>query len=439
MYCQNCGKPNSDDSIFCEFCGSRLEKDTSPSPVGEQPIIPTGNGNPVPSPAPAMQQPPQQPIQQPQPKKPISKLTIVLAIEIVALLAIVYGAFSVGKKGTGAEQTAMNYFINIANSDWEKAYQKLDVDASTFINSQMFAEANQENALGMINTYEIDAAPGSQLDLLQASSLGQSITIGYRVKGETENSYFTVNLNKQPDKKYFLFDHWKVGTSNLICKDYSIYVPAGASVTVDGISLDQTYLAPGIAETYEMAQDVYVIPQIFYGTHTITVSMEDREDTTSTVRLSYEYGDNQSFYVEPAPYQADVLSQLTQLAGADMQQIYNAAMAGKAFKTLEGLFTTDETYLNDIRSSYEYLLSSLNEGSSVPTKVTFSNITGVTYPYDTAVDVSFEYEVEYTYEDWWTNERKTDRSQNTATWRFYFIKENGNWVLANLGCDSVYY
>lgn len=431
MYCQNCGKPNNDDSVFCEFCGTKLEKETPSFPENDQPVTPENNISHIPYPMPS---------EPPQPRKPISKLTVILVIEIIALLAVAYGTYSVGKKGAGAEQTAMNYFINVANGDWEKAYQKLDVEASAFINPQMFAEANKANMLGSINTYEIDSAPGSQLDLLQESSLGKSITIGYRVKGDTENSYFTVNLNKQADKKYFLFDHWKVSTSNLICKDYAIYAPAGASVTVDGILLDQAYLAPATEDaSYGTAQDLYVIPQLFFGTHTVAVSMEDREDSVSTVKVAFEYGDNQSFYIEPTPYRADVLSQLTQTAGANMQQIYNAAMAGKNFQTLAELFTTDEAYLNDIRTSYEYLLSGLNEGSSVPTKITFSDISGTTYPYDTAVDVSFAYEVEYTYEDWWSEERKSDRYQGTGTWRFYFVKENGTWVLANLGCDTIYY
>ena len=27
MFCQNCGAKNDDDAIFCESCGTRLERD----------------------------------------------------------------------------------------------------------------------------------------------------------------------------------------------------------------------------------------------------------------------------------------------------------------------------------------------------------------------------------------------------------------------------
>lgn len=430
MFCQNCGAPNSDDAVFCESCGAKLEKE-------DKPFLPNGqnggnaiNGNNASYPAQAIRT---------VMHKPISKLTVVLIAEVIALVAVVYAIFSIGEKGFGAEQEATNYFINIANGDWEKAYKKLDIEESEFINSQMFAEANKENYLGSVNNYEV-RTNSQNSPLEQGSSLGTVVTIDYRVKGNTENSSYAVTVNKQADKRYLFFDNWKVGASNLICQDYSIYVPQGASVAVDGILLDDKYAAADNVENGDYYEDVnlshYVIPQIFYGIHSITVSMEDRKDIADTIQIGY---DNTQYYVENMQFKDEVLTELIQMAGEDMQQIYNAALAGKNLKTIENLFSQKEEYMESIKESYDILLSGMNEGSSVPAKISFSDITGNVYNNGTSVEVSFAYEVEYTYEDWWSGERKKDRYQGTDEWSFYFVKEDGNWVLANLGCENLYY
>ena len=180
--------------------------------------------------------------------------------------------------------------------------------------------------------------------------------------------------------------------------------------------------------------DVYQIPQIFYGTHEIKITMEDMEDVIETFQI--DYGSSQ-YYKESMKVKEEVLDALAQKAGENMQKIYSAAMAGKGFKTVENLFTSSEEARKGIKESYENLLSGLNEGSSQPTKANFQNITGDVY--GSEVEMSFDYDLDYRYEDWWDEEWEVGNYKGEDQWVFQFVKEDGNWVQTNLGCEPLYY
>ena len=438
MFCQNCGTKNQDDALFCEACGTKLIKEPGKGAAmgpgkepGKGPAMGPGK---EPGKGPAMGSGKAPGKGQRASGKKVPVLLIVWIAEAVALLAVLAGAFFIGKSGTGPEKTALNYFINVANGDWEKAYEKLDVEESSFINGKMFAMANQYNDLGAINQCEVMRRPQDLFLQETESALGKTVTVVFRTRGDTQDRYFDVNVSRMPRKKYLLFDDWKVGTSNLISRNYTISVPVGADAAVDGLALGEEYLMSQEPDAYGNVN--YVIPEIFSGIHTITVSMEDREDITETVQISY---DNDAYYADRMKYRKEMLTELIGIAGADMRNIYQAAVEGRTLKTLEGLFTTDAENFEEITYAYEALLSDLNEGNTAPVSISFSNLAGSSRPDETVVALSFDYRVDYTYEDWWSGQQERDSYEGSDTWYFYFVKENGAWVLQNLGCEELYY
>lgn len=447
--CPNCGTVNMDDAQFCENCGTGLQAAGPNYAPGTNPAqnnngligqaVPNQNYN-ANNGYGMMSQPAQ--------RKPIPKWVPILVAEIAALALCIYGLTGVWKKGGSPERAAENYFVHIANGDWEKAYGQLDVEDSEFINAELFEKAQAQECLGIVSNYQLssqnnkaineltselsglveDLGLGEYLNQEEGSSLEQFVKIDYRIKGDTENNTYLAVLNKTPAG-------WKIGASGLIYKDYCVYVPKGAGVELDGISLKDNYKLPeGEYEDGGEFMDVYQIPQIFYGTHEIKITMEDMEDVIETFQI--DYGSSQ-YYKESMKVKEEVLDALAQKAGENMQKIYSAAMAGKGFKTVENLFTSSEEARKGIKESYENLLSGLNEGSSQPTKANFQNITGDVY--GSEVEMSFDYDLDYRYEDWWDEEWEVGNYKGEDQWVFQFVKEDGNWVQTNLGCEPLYY
>lgn len=417
MYCQNCGTKNSDDAVFCESCGTKLERNDIP--VEQTPVQMLENG-----PADVTQAAPAA-------HKPVPKWLVILIVEAVALIAVFYAAFALAKRGFSEERMAANFFVEMANGDWEKAYEKLDVEESEFINAKMFALANKNNSFGSINAYSVEKQGGAFGDLIANTGLGMAVDIKYRTKGSNSDSTYEVILNKQGRKKLLLFDDWKVSTDQLICNNYQIQVPDGANVVFDGITLSDSYRSSDAGDygTY------YTIPQIFRGSHTLTVSKENFEDVTRNITVSSSYDE---YSVSNMTMKKEVLEELIQLAGKNMQTIYTSAIEGKKFDTIADLFAKDAK--EDVEDSYSNLLSNLSgNGSSVPYKLKFHNIQGSAYTNGTSVSISAEYHMEYSYEDWWDGSLQTDSMDSNEQFTFDFVEEDGKWVQTNLGCYTLYY
>ncbi len=448
MYCQECGTYHDDDAIFCGECGVRLDKGEPVQSNVEpaEPIIdflkPTVEltEEPIQPAEPTVQSTVKKAATKPKASLHLSKTSMVLIVEALVLVLVICGMAFLAKKCFTPEQEAVNYFVNIANGEWEKAYEKLDVVESEFINANTFAAANKYNSLGVINAYQVREIQDEEMTelLYQQTALGRDVYIDYRLKGSTYDSTYMVSLNKQPEKQYLFFDSWKVGTSNLICENFYVYVPTGAVVTIDGTVLSDAYavMTDGTGTYAEEQITEYIMPQIFMGAHEITVTMEGKQTVTETIHIAssyYEYYLTQMYWTEEA------MQELIQTAEASMQQIYAAAMDGQPLESISSLFTTHEFYLEEIQYDYKYLQESLRDTAYVPVKISFSDMQGSMYDTETTVTIDFTYEVEYYYENWWTSAMEQDIYVGSEQWYFNFVKENGKWVLTNLGCETLYY
>ena len=488
IICPNCGAANAADAQFCENCGTDLGNAAS---QGQQalggsygnpnaaPDMGYGNPNAAPGmgygnpnaapgmdygnpnaasgmgygqgiPAPDAYSSAQGPLAE---KKPISKWIPILIAETALLALCIYGATVVVKNSKSPERAAETFFVHMANGEWEECYDGLDTEESEFINAKMFARANaQGSPLGIVTNYQLSAPYDGQglgelsqgiYDLAGSlgleeyleqgdgsSSLETAFKVDYRAKGDAGNSTYLIMLNQAPEG-------WKVETSNFIRRDYRIYVPKGFQVSVDGIALGENYLIPEGEEGYDgdSYRDSYSIPQIFYGAHEIKITMEDMEDVSETIEIGY--GDSQ-YSLEQVRLKEEVRDMLIDKAGENMQKIYEAAMAGKNFSSIENLISSDKELRQEAKEDYEELLADMNEGDSLPTRVIFQNIEGESDASDSIVSLAFSYEMEYKYENW-DGGFTESQYDGTDNWVFGFRKENGAWVQTGLGCRTLYW
>lgn len=423
MYCQNCGTKNADDALFCENCGEKLEEQ-------ELQVI---------------QNIPTIYYDQVSVKKPFSKLLIIITLELFSIILLIYGIVTFGKNFFSAGQEAEGYFVCMANGDFKKAYKKLDLMESEFITVEQFQRANAGHSLGIVGNYQLQKNNMDSM-IKQKNPLSEEVTIQYQAEGSSLEYYVT--LNRQPGKRYYLFDDWKVDASSQICKEYMVYVPKGAKVILDEIPLSEKYLvdsnhfAKEFLDDYgqslpNSAFDVYQIPEIFYGVHNITVSMEDMEDVVQKVQITET---DKEYQLNTMRMKQEVVEKLIQVAGKNMGTIYHAAICSQDFRDITSIFTSDKGLLPDIEECYQELMSDLQENSSKPYSIQFHSISGRALPaYGSSVHISFAYDLAYTYEDWWSGDMQKNVYSGNEELTFEFVKENGRWVQSSLGCKSLYY
>lgn len=474
MFCEKCGRQNSDDAVFCENCGADLrniaaQRSFPAQGNGDVPMPGNQGGPPIRRAASPIQG--NQAVKAPV-KKPFPKLLIVIAAEIMLLGILIFYGVHVENKIKTPQYVAEKYFLYFVNGDWEKASLQLELDKEwdsddMFITYEGFAKSQAGNNLGIVEEYQVnedqqeagkngeqslfgdyqDGGNRQEKELTGVQSIMESlnrqtgrdlkgdgpfyeeIEIDYRKQGETEVQSYIVPLQK-------VYDNWKVSGADLVCRGYHIYVPKGASVSVDEIVLGDDFALQEGDDGYSYGEmDVYNIPYIFCGYHDIEVSMEGMEDVSETIQI--EYGD--SYYqLEKMSVKQETLDELIELGGENMQKIYSAAMEGKNFAAIEELFTADRETKREIQESYEYLLSDIHEGSVQVENVSFQNLLGKVSREGGSVSIGFDYEMQYLEEDGWSGELERDTYKGSDNWQFYFVNENGKWVQTNLGCDELY-
>lgn len=408
MYCQTCGTPNDDAALFCESCGARLERNKK-----ENVRKKTG--------------------------KTISKEYIILFSEFVILCVIIIMLGSVGELFFSPEKVAERYFVNVVNGNWENVFKELDIEETPFINAGHLSNANINSIFEDINNYSVvQGKPGRELgNEFTKTDLGTIVKINYRLKGNDFDNIYEISLNKQMKKRYLIFDDWKVGTGNLICQNYSVHVPDGAKVALDGIPLDDTYLKEVEDSFYDDGLKHYVIPELFFGTHTIRIESPDWVAVNEEVTITYN---NDEYYLRNMQLSDSTLSHLAQLAVNDMQQIYSAALSGKDFLEIEALFVQAESYRDSIGYDYDDLAAYMNKNDdSMIKQICFAEIFASAETDEAAIRVDFSYQIDYSRKNWWSGDWEADQDQGNGTCYFNFVKEGDQWLLQNLGCTKLYY
>lgn len=402
MICQNCGTQNGAGARYCENCGAPLE---------------TSYSMPV--------RAPQTP--RPLPEKKMNAWSVALVIEIAMILAGCALLYHNTAALYGAKKTGERYFAANMDADWEKAYEQLGIAQSEFINADAFARMNRETPGMKIAGYSVR----EQGDLSRGY-YGKDVVVTYRVERESSDRTWTIPLKKEDSKKWGLFDDWKVLPDDMVCKDFEIRVPAGASAELDEISIEK-YLE-GTQEGF----DRYVIPSMFYGMHVIQVIMDGLE----TEKAEFDASGG-SYVLNQMKVSRETEQKVLEKAGSNLKDIYAAAMQGKLYDEISGLFSQDLEY--GIADAYQELSSSMQEsGSCQAETLEISSVTGTARGYleDGKIvieaNLSFAYAMTYSYDDYW-DERQMDTFEGEDEATFYFIQENGNWVLRNLGCVSLYY
>ena len=216
MFCGECGAKNNSEDRFCSECGAPLVQEENKTNT---------NSSIVKKPR--------------QPMSKINKIIVGLVIIVIAILGVLY---KIGSDITNPKTIANNYIKATVNQDGDKLYKYLEIEGDdTFISKDIFKELlkNSNTDSKKVENYKITEVQYSD------EKLTATVKFTYTVEGSTSEKTSSVNLSKQKNKKFLIFDNWKVkdtSISSVTVENYKIKVTKGSKVTFAGVELNDKYL-----------------------------------------------------------------------------------------------------------------------------------------------------------------------------------------------------
>ncbi len=258
MFCAECGTKNDDSARYCENCGALLVSNEVVSDGIQDSMLPMQDE--VISSNAAM----------PGMHIKFSKWSAAVILEVIVLAVLAYGVKWIGSKYYSAEYIAESYFEVIMEGDLGEAYEFLEVKESDFISKELFKKTYNPEGRGKLGSYSVKEE--------RKDGVSATVKVTYRVLNESEERVKEIVLIKKSDKKFFIFDHWKVNPGEDIVADVSICAPQNAAVSLDGISLGEEY-----KKSKENGYDIYQISEMFCGKHVINAAKEDTQPVEKNV------------------------------------------------------------------------------------------------------------------------------------------------------------
>lgn len=357
-----------------------------------------------------------------------SKARVMILELVLAFLAARLFIYT-GYTRYSAETEAESFFVKYMNADLDGIYDDLEIteNEDAFINREAFLKANQgKQAVDYDDHYAEESYDNSKfinrcmVGRAAASRNREDTVMTIHYTGEEGSSGdISFQMERDDSKKFFLFKNWHVSGDNFIVKDFTIQVPEGAAVTVDGVALSKEYFVNS-----EYGVDSYVIPQIFKGNCEVMVSKEHMEDVTMQVNTAYDGACS----VDSMELKPEIMQKAVKQAAADLKKLYKAAFQNIDFGNVEKLsvLSEEEEAINNQYSDLVYEVQydrkrSLTVGDMYPTASYYTE----DGKYYIEVQLDYGYSGIYEYEYWNGEISMENYSGNQSTTLVYCLDDSG--------------
>lgn len=364
MYCGECGTKNEKDAKFCENCGAALEQEEEKK-EGKREKKPAAKA-----------------------RKPISKSKKILIGVICAVVVLLIVGFLVLKNSVSPNAVANAYFKAFADQDLDTMYQYSDLDDSEFTTKDRFIEYysndDQASLAKSIKNFNITDVEYSK------NSLTAEVDISYTTSRGSKR--MTLELHKTTDKKYLVFDEWKVVLPEEdFTEDFTLYVPEGSEVNFGGVTLDESYLD----ETSD-GYDSYVIPALFNMDYEVTVTLPVGFEITETVSAD-NYNNPTWIDFDEDSLSDEDFNTIKKQIKADMNLLYSSAIGQQDWSSISDNFGKDAS---DLEDAYDDLKNDVSGGyfSSALSSFEATDIRSIDSIYfeDGIMEVDFTVDYKYT-------------------------------------------
>lgn len=399
MYCGECGTKNEKGSQFCQECGSRLEQSS------KQEIVKVATSS----------------------KKPMKKSTKMIIISVLIVFIVLFGTYRFVENKLSPKSIAESYVEALVKNDTNKLYDYLSLDGDvTFVSKEAYQEVMKDSKFTEVENYKVLDAD------VKEGGLTAEVTVKYTSKGSATEREFTIDLAKQKDKKYFLFDNWKIISSitdTSVVENYEIKVVKDAEVYFGSQKIDKKYKNEELTSDY---YDVYVLPQVFSVTTQIKAviggGLEIVDSITPTV-----YYDSYTLDMELDNLQDKVKEDIQVFAKTVLTTVYNGAVEDKEFSAIKSSF--GEHDLTKLETSYNELIQELKENSNTLTKIEFTTITLKDVELDDEGNVEVDIKASYNYSLKYVNfldEEKIHDDKTTSYMTIVLKYENNSYKIVDI-------
>ncbi len=320
MFCSECGSQNENSSLFCENCGHKLQikKETKNS------------------------------------KKCITKYII------VSIIVLLLSAYLLINNMFSPTKVAEGYFNAVINFDVDKLYKYLDIEESEFTSKEIFKKLINSNKIEIIN-YSVDKTEKS------SDGMSAIVEIKYVLKDSKDSETLKIDLVKTKNKKWLLFDNWKINTSDYsIIKNYKFNLPTGSKLTIEEKNVDKKYL-----KKTEDGIDTYEIPELFGTKYNIKIELMGLEiNDIANINSYSDYDLN---------FDEDKISEsgkenLQKVIKESLENLYKNAKDNKTWGEVKKSFEYKNGDVSKLEKAYNNLLLSLNNSSSTLNSIAFTKI-----------------------------------------------------------------
>lgn len=413
MFCGECGAKNNQGDRFCIECGS---------PLVQEEIQVNNTTNVV-----------------KKPRQPMSKKNKII-IAVVAAIVVVLGAgYKVGSDMTSPKVIAKDYIEATINQDADKLYKYLEFEGdTTFVSKKIFKELMENNSgkSTEIENYKITGVEYGE------GKLTAQVNFTYTLKGSSTERTDSVDLIKQKDKKFILFDNWKIADLSVdeaTMKDYKIKVNKGSQVTYAGVKLTDKYLDKNDSTS---KLDVYKLPLVFTTKTTIKAVLSNGMEIEETVTPSSYYSTHTVSFDEDSLSEASKEKILAK-AKESLTSIYTNAIARKQFSDIKSSYEYNGLDLTALETTYTSFLSSLESASSTLTSITFNTLTisdlELNKDGNLELDVRANYDYTVSYTSWGSEEVQTHDDSDYSYITVVLGYDKGSYYLVNFDDLDTYF
>lgn len=426
MFCPECGTRNPDQAVFCENCGTKINinMEQSGKASTEQkkaPGIMSHGEDPVKSEV--LHHDAGKPVRANEasvpgyPRKPVSKVRKLILAELLLLAVVCFSFYKLGMASTSPQRVALEFVQNVNDKDWNAIYDRLWIMEDKFTSREMMVKGLPSGDPVKAKNYSI-----SDIEISE-NGKGTVVWVDFMVPGMSESTSIPVSLVKDEEKRFFLFDTWKV-VPDFMAYDYEVKVPKGSKVTLGGILLDDSYLVE--KDDYI---SYYSIPAIFAGDYEILVSQEPLEDYVEQVNTAYGYFSLQDLYLSN-----ETQKDLMERTGKIFEETYEAAFVDKDFNDISHLFQGEKTKTNPqnavLKEEYEVLAEYLRvgiEGIARRLDVYPSTASTVLLIENDGINVTVRIPIDGEYEENYQGSNYYGSVYGTAF--YYYTYTNGEWMI----------
>ena len=353
----------------------------------------------------------------------------------VAVFAVFCG---VGIWHNRPEAVIRRYCSAYVQENWKKTGRLSDIPDNGLATMHEYISYMKEHAVTDVSDYKLKETKEDRQTEVESGGKRRSFTVIYKKKGGDKGSERVI-LEKQKNRKLFLFANWKASTDQMIARDFNLYIPSGSQVWIGDSELGNDYKVKDKNENL----DQYKV-SLFEGEHKIKVKVPWFRTYESTFQAS----DKGSTTVAKMKISREGKKKLDKKMKQTLKKYINTAKDEESFSKVTGLFEKDamkdtdnqkenKEFYNDLKDALKSADGYTAEKIDLDQyqgKYVINGVTGVVRG-----NLSYNYTVTYSKNNDGSDGKTTGQSVGNTTMSAEFVYKDGEYQMIMADPGSIWY